>query len=198
MENSTRLILASRSIRRQTLLRQLSIPFSIKPADVDENYPEESEPAAVVEKLAVVKAMAISARYPNALVLGADTLVAHRGRLLGKPSDPEDAFAMLKRLSGSTHTVYTGIALLHEASQRRVHAVESTEVTFGRLSDSEIAAYVDSGSPMDKAGAYGIQDDWGAVFVEGIRGDYYTVVGLPLRRLYELLKVHYGDLFSLR
>lgn len=198
MENSTRLILASRSIRRQTLLRQLGIPFSTKPADVDENYPEESEPAAVVESLAVVKANAISARYPNALVLGADTLVAHRGRLLGKPSDADDAFAMLKRLSGSTHTVYTGIALLHEASQRRVHAVESTEVTFGRLSESEIAAYVDSGSPMDKAGAYGIQDDWGAVFIEGIRGDYYTVVGLPLRRLYELLKLHYSDLFSLR
>ncbi len=198
MKGSPPLILASRSLRRQTLLRQMGIPFAVLPADINEHIEEGREPAEVVQNLAVLKAQEVSIRHPNTLVLGADTLVVHRGQLLGKPASAEDAFDMLRRLSGTTHTVYTGIALVHDASGRKMTAVENTDVAFGRLSDKEIASYVESGSPMDKAGAYGIQDDWGATFIEGIKGDYYTVVGLPLRRLYVLLKLHYPDLLSLR
>ena len=103
---------------------------------------------------------------------------------------------MLSRLSGNSHTVLTGIALVHEASGRSVTAVESTSVTFDELSQEEIAEYVSTGSPLDKAGAYGIQDDPGALFVSGIEGDFYNVMGLPLNRLYRLIKSDYGDFIS--
>ena len=103
---------------------------------------------------------------------------------------------MLRQLSGSTHIVHTGIALVHKQSERIVSVVESTEVTFGRLTETEISNYVKTGAPLDKAGAYGIQDDLGALFIEQIHGDYYNVVGLPLRRLYTLLKEHFSDLIT--
>ena len=187
------MLLASASPRRRQLLRQLGISFNVVPTAVDESVPDHMPPASQACELALRKAHAVSRRRRNALVLGADTLVVHRGRPIGKPSTPREAAAILRRLSGSTHTVLTGIALTHDASGRSVAATESTEVTFGHLSDHEIARYVASGAPMDKAGAYGIQDDLGALFVQGIRGDYYSVVGLPLRRLYLMLKKHYPD-----
>ena len=189
-------ILASRSPRRRHLPRQLGIPFNVIPGDVDEAVSSRLAPHNQVQTLALRKAHAISVRRRDALVLGADTVVEHRGRVVGKPSSHDEATSILRHLSGSVHTVHTGVALVHEASGRSVTATESTEVTFGHLSDQEIARYVTTGAPMDKAGAYGIQDDLGALFVKSIRGDYFNVVGLPLRRLYLMLKSHYGDLIT--
>ena len=199
MKLSVPLVLASRSPRRRRLLRQLGLSFSVIPADIDESV-EPSKPvgpADFARQLAVRKALVISRRKPGALVLGADTIVVHEERIFGKPANAIEARSMLRRLSGSTHAVYTAIALTHAASQRAADAVARTDVTFGRLSDHEIRNYVATGSPLDKAGAYGIQDDLGAIFIDRIDGDYYTVVGLPMRHLYQLLKSKFSDLFTL-
>lgn len=190
-------ILASQSPRRRKLLRQIKIPFVHAPSNIIETVPGNLNPEELVERLALKKASAIATKKPNALVLGADTLVVCRGVIFGKPSGVTEAAGMLRQLSNTSHKVLTGIALVHHQSERKVTAVETTEVTFGRLTETEITNYIKTGSPMDKAGAYGIQDDVGALFVERIHGDYYNVVGLPLRRLYVLLKQHYGDLLAL-
>ena len=196
MKLNTVFILASQSPRRRHLLRQLGISFNVIPSNANETVSSGMPPESRVRELAMRKAHAVSCRRRDALVLGADTVVVHRGLLIGKPSSPQEATAILRRLSGSTHTVFTGMALMHDASGRSVTATESTEVTFGRLSDGEIARYVATGAPMDKAGAYGIQDDMGALFVQHIKGDYYTVVGLPLRRLYLLIKKYFADFLA--
>lgn len=191
---SSPLVLASRSPRRLHLLRGLGLEPAVAPSEVPEHQDPLLSPEALVQKLALDKAKDVSGRYRECLVLGADTLVVLNGRVLGKPADQVEARSMLSRLSGETHRVYTGIALVHAASDRRHQDVACTEVTFGRLEDHEIARYVQGGSPMDKAGAYGIQDDSGALFVESIRGDYYNVVGLPLRTLYRLVVREFSDL----
>ena len=193
-----RLILASASPRRLVLLEQIGIiPDETVTAEVDEAACRRERPGELAARLAEAKARQIAARFPGALVLGADTVVVHEGVVLGKPEDEAEAHAMLRRLSGETHTVFTGLALLHPASDRRVSACEATRVTFDALSDEEIRVYVASGAPMDKAGAYGIQGDLGAVFVTHIEGDFYTVMGLPLHRLYRLLHDHFPDLVVL-
>jgi len=138
----------------------------------------------------------VSADFPSALVLAADTVVAHDGGILNKPDDPAHARTMLRRLSGTAHTVYTGMALAHAPTDRGVATVEATDVVLGTLSEAEIEAYVASGSPMDKAGGYGIQDRAAPFFVERIDGDYYNVVGLPLRGLYTTLRREFGDLLD--
>lgn len=189
-------MLASGSPRRRALLHQLGLAFSVQPGTAEEVWPDGSSPAEAVEALALQKAASVAEAHPDALTLGADTVVVLGGKVLGKPSDPREAAAMLRRLSGATHTVFTGLALLHPASRRRVTTHETTEVTFAPLDAGEIAAYVASGAPMDKAGAYGIQDDLGALFVRRIEGDYYNVVGLPLHRLYRTLRAHFADLLT--
>ena len=197
MRIHTDFVLASQSPRRRKLLRQMGIPFFCIPAKVDETAEPARGPRRLVESLALKKATSVVGRKPSALILGADTIVAYRGLILGKPSGAVEAAAMLRQLSASTHTVYTGIALIHADSDRKVTDVESTEVTFGRLSETEISNYIKTGSPLDKAGAYGIQDDMGAMFVKRISGDFYNVVGLPIRRLYILLNKHFSDLIEL-
>ena len=199
MQFSVPFVLASGSPRRRLLLRQLGFSFSVIPADIDESALDTRNltPAEVARQLAIRKAKTVSRRRRGALVLGADTLVVHKGRILGKPADANEAKVMLRRLSDSEHTVYTGIALQHAASDRAADAVASTVVTFGSLSDKEISHYVATGAPLDKAGAYGIQDDLGAIFIRRIDGDYYTVVGLPMRCLYELLTAEFSDVFTL-
>ncbi len=189
-------ILASQSPRRRAILRQIGIPFTAIPADVDESESESesTQPNEIVRELALRKAAVVAAMWPSALVLGADTIVSAGGILLGKPNTLREAKNMLRMLSGRTHTVYTGIALIHGDSRRRVTAEEATRVTFADLTDQEISEYVATGIPMDKAGAYGIQDDYGCVFVKGIEGDYFTVVGLPAHRLYQLISMHFTDL----
>lgn len=189
-------VLASRSPRRRALLERLGLPFEVRPATSEEVWPEDRAPGEAVERLALEKADNVADARPEALTLAADTVVVLDGMVLGKPADADEARRMLGRLSGATHEVYTGLALLHPASGRRVAAHETTAVTFADLSDHEISRYVASGSPLDKAGAYGIQDDHGALFVARIEGDYYNVVGLPLHRLYRLLGDHFADLLD--
>jgi septum formation protein len=190
------LVLASQSPRRREMLRRLGLAFEVHPSDVDETIPEGLSPAGAVEAIAHRKAEAVAARFPDALVLGADTVVVLDRAVLGKPATEQEAAEMLGSLSGRSHTVYSGIAVIHSASGRAAVAHEATEVTFAPLAADEIAAYVATGSPMDKAGAYGIQDDHGALLIEGVRGDYYNVVGLPLRRLYRTLQESFADLLA--
>jgi septum formation protein len=178
-----RLILASGSPRRRQLLEQLGLTFEVRPSDVDERLLTEEGPAAAAERLA--RAKAERGADPGCLTVGCDTLVAHGGAVLGKPDSPREAAAMLERLSGEEHTVYTGIAL---ASPDRVEsAVEATRVWFRHLTASECADYTATGEPLDKAGSYGIQG-FGAAIVDRIEGDYFNVMGLPIRRLLQLLE----------
>jgi septum formation protein len=190
------LVLASQSPRRRDLLTRLGMTFAVHPSNVDEDLPPGLTPGEAVEALAVRKAAHVATAYPEALVLGADTTVVLDGQTLGKPSGPTEAAQMLRQLSGRTHDVYSGIALVHPPTARIHSAYERTEVTFGSLSGDEIDAYVSTGSPLDKAGAYGIQDDHGALFIDRIHGDYYNVVGLPLRCLYRTLRSDFSDLLS--
>lgn len=190
------LILASQSPRRRALLDRVEVSFQVDVSPADETLTGSPTPSAAVQTLAHRKARPVSADHPSALVLAADTVVAHDGEILNKPDDPDHARTMLRRLSGTAHTVYTGIALAHAPTDRAITTAEATDVVLGSLSDAEIEAYVASGSPMDKAGGYGIQDHTAPFFVERIEGDYYNVVGLPLRRLYTTLRRKFGDLLT--
>ena len=187
-----RVILASQSPRRRELLALVGIDHEIMPADINEDVRPGEQAVPYTERLAREKAAVIAAKHPDAYVVAADTTVVIDGDILGKPVDAADAAAMLRRLSGRRHEVCTGIAVAHGA--RTVSAVERVGVTFRALTDAEIEAYVSTGEPMDKAGAYGIQG-WGATIVEGVEGDYFSVMGLGLRRLvalFEMLGVRYG------
>ena len=193
---STTFVLASQSPRRQALLDRIEVPFQVQVSPADEALHEPELPGTAVQTLARRKVRPVAAEHPSALVLAADTVVAHEDEILNKPESPAHAETMLRRLAGTTHTVYTGIALAHASTDRETTTVEGTEVVLAPLSDAEIRAYVDSGSPMDKAGGYGIQDHTAPFFVEGIDGDYYNVVGLPLRRFYRTLRREFGDLLD--
>lgn len=193
---SVPLILASESPRRQRLLERLEVPFTVQGSPADEAHEGELSPRRLARRLAQRKAAPVADAHPSALVLAADTIVIHDGTVLEKPASPEEAGEMLRRLGGTTHTVYTGLSLHHVASERRVTDGRATDVTFAELDAHEIEAYVASGSPRDKAGAYGIQDHTGALFVDDLHGDYYNVVGLPLRTLYTTLRNHFSDLLD--
>jgi septum formation protein len=182
--HSRRVILASASPRRRQLLLLVGIVHEVRPADVDESLLPGEPPDAHAERLARAKAHAVAEREPDAVVIAADTIVVVDGDVLGKPRDAQDARAMLRRLSGRTHTVLTAVAVALAA--RTESAVESVAVTFRSLRDDEIDAYIATGEPMDKAGAYGIQG-YGATIVERVDGDYFSVMGLGLRRLVELM-----------
>lgn len=183
-------ILASESPRRKKLLEQLGFEFTVEPSEIEEiNNKKNQPPEKQVIDLAFKKAMKIAKQHKEkALILGADTIVVIDGNILNKPIDKTDAFNILRTLSGYTHKVFTGIVLVESPGLRYVSKVQETKVTFRELSDKEIIAYIESGSPMDKAGAYGIQDDFGAVFVSHIEGCYYNIVGLPLELLYSTMK----------
>ncbi|MCG3153792.1 MAG: Septum formation protein Maf [bacterium] len=182
------IILASSSPRRAELLRKIGLQFEVHPSHVDEeDGVYHLPPAEMVAELARRKALAVAKHYDAALVIGADTTVVLDNAVLGKPATPEEACAMLARLAGHTHQVYTGFAIVDQPTGRLAQGIERTEVTFRALQREEIAAYVASGEPMDKAGAYGIQD-FSAVFVERISGCFYNVVGFPLTRFYQTLQ----------
>ena len=189
-------ILASQSPRRRALLEQAAATFRVEVSPADETLPEAVPPPETARALADKKAVPVARTHPDALVLAADTIVIHDGTILEKPDSTEEARRMLHRLSGTTHSVYTGMALHHTTSDRAVTTGEETKVSFAALRPEEIDAYVASGSPMDKAGGYGIQDHTGPFFVERLDGDYYNVVGLPLRRLYTTLRERFDDLLS--
>ncbi len=179
------LILASASPRRAELLRNAAIPFTVEPAHVPEQPAAHENPLDYAQRLARDKARTVFARHPQSAVLGADTVVVADGRLLEKPADPADAARMLHLLSRRTHQVITGVCLLSPAFEQT--EAEITQVTFGPLSEREIADYVDSGEPMDKAGAYAIQGI-ASRWVERIEGCYFNVVGLPVPRVCRMLR----------
>ncbi len=182
-----RLILASASPRRRQLLGQIGLEAEVVPSRADETI-ESREPVRVVEELARKKAGEVAARCRDGIVIGADTVVAAEGRILGKPASEKEAEEMLFLLQGHVHQVYTGVTILCCGDSREERSfVERTDVEVYPMSRAEIRRYVESGDPMDKAGAYGIQGRF-AAFIRGIRGDYNNVVGLPVGRLYQELK----------
>jgi septum formation protein len=181
-----RVVLASQSPRRRDLLALVGVAHEVRPADVDESVRPGEAPDAYVRRLAGEKARAVADALgdPGAAVVAADTTVVVDGEILGKPADAAEARAMVRRLAGRAHEVFTGMAVVR--GPRLADAVERVGVTFRPLGDDEIAAYVATGEPMDKAGAYGIQG-FGATIVERVDGDYFAVMGLSLRRTVALL-----------
>lgn len=180
------MILASQSPRRKELLSLIRTEFKIIPAVGEELLPENISPENAVLMLAKQKAEEIFSAHKGRIIIAADTVVSIDGKILGKPKDEADAFLMLKTLSGRVHSVFTGVCVIFADGSKTTFA-EHTEVEFYPLSDEEIRGYIATGEPMDKAGAYGIQDK-GALIVKKINGDYYNVMGLPVGRLSRVLK----------
>ena len=182
-----KIILASASPRRTELLDLAGIGHIVDPADVDESILQHEMPADYAKRIALVKAIKTAERHTSGLVLGADTIVVVGDEVLGKPASREDAARMLQLISGREHEVITAVALVDSQTGRSEVGLEVTEVKVKELSSAEIAEYLETGEPFDKAGAYGIQGR-ASVFVEGIRGCFFNVVGLPLARLYRMIK----------
>ena len=187
MESNYKIILASNSPRRRELLAGLGLDFEVRVLQgVDERYPETLPVDDVAEYIAAEKAAAYrSVMKPDELIITADTVVICDGEVLGKPVDEADACRMLRQLSGKTHHVVTGVCLTTKTAQRRFSV--TTEVTFKTLTDEEIHHYVDTYRPLDKAGAYGIQEWIGYIGCTGLKGSYYNVMGLPVQRIYSEL-----------
>jgi septum formation protein len=186
MNNNIKVILASKSPRRQELLRLMDIDFRIVLKDVDESYPDNLNPVEIAIYIAEKKAMAFDESVDDEIVLTADTIVDVDGQILGKPETKEHAFEMLQMLSGKVHRVVTGVCLLYKHKYNLFHDV--SEVFFRKLTDEEIRFYVDKYEPLDKAGAYGIQEWIGLIGIDRINGSYTNVVGLPTEKLYQQLK----------
>jgi len=180
--------LASKSPRRRKLLKQLGINFKAFAVNSIEDFLDGEHPIDCVKRLALEKMDIAKNRVSNSIIITADTIVVLNGKVIGKPTSKTDAVKILTQLSGKSHTVYTGLCVLNQKTNKLLFDFERTEVEFRKLKKDEIIDYVDGGSPMDKAGAYGIQDDFGAVFVKRINGCYYNVVGLPLTKLYNALR----------
>lgn len=179
------LILASGSPRRQELLKLVTADYKIISPDVDESQISGLSPEDTVEALALLKAEAVFESHPKDTVLGADTIVELDGQILGKPHSHSEAVDMLTALSGRSHRVLTGVALLKGSTKTVTHV--ATEVVFEKMTAKEIEDYVNTGEPMDKAGAYGIQG-YASKFVKSVNGDYFNIVGLPVNKVYNMLK----------
>ncbi len=179
--------LASKSPRRRKLLNQLGINFKSFSVDLNEEVVDGEHPVKTVKRLALHKLEVAKRKVRKGIIITADTIVVLDKKIIGKPENKKEAKLFLSKLSGRTHTVYTGFAVYNSDTSKTILDYEKTFVTFRVLNKKEISDYVDAGSPMDKAGAYGIQDDFGAVFVSKINGCYYNVVGLPLSKLYASL-----------
>ena len=176
--------LASKSPRRSKLLNQINVKFKVLGIHTDEIFSDKETPLQNVKRIALQKVSAALKKNKNGIIITADTIVVVDDKKIGKPASKKDAVKMLKMLSGRTHIVYTGFCVINTVSNKKIVGAEKTFVTFRELDSKEITDYVNSGSPMDKAGAYGIQDDYGAVFVSKINGCYYNVVGLPLAKIF--------------
>jgi len=187
MNFSFPIILASKSPRRQQLLADLGVQFEVKVVPVEESYPKDLPPEEVPLYLAQKKAGAVAKTLNSeALIIGADTVVILNNAILGKPQNPDQAAEFLHRLSGNTHEVVTGVCIIYQKKTRLFKDI--TRVRFDNLSASEIDHYVAACRPLDKAGAYGIQEWIGMVGISGIEGSYFNVVGLPVQKLYKELK----------
>ncbi len=177
------IILASASPRRKEILELAGFEFKVMPTDVDENLPYPMSPGKTVEYLSKIKAMPL--KNNEDMIIGSDTVVAIDGKIIGKPKDEEDAFNILKTLSGRTHCVYTGVTILFK--DKEITFSEKTDVEFYEFSDKEILDYIATKEPMDKAGAYGVQGT-ACKFVKKINGDYFNVIGFPVARFYNVYK----------
>ncbi|HAC16400.1 MAG TPA: septum formation protein Maf [Bacteroidetes bacterium] len=181
------IILASGSPRRHQLLNMIGLQHTVISPTVDEDSIKNSDPIQLAIQLAELKAKEVAHKNQFDLLIAADTIVVLDDKILGKPQTETDAFTMLSLLSGKSHSVITGVTFVNKKMELHSFYVES-KVTFSELDNTEISSYIAGGSPMDKAGAYGIQDDLGSLFVKRIDGDYYNVVGLPINQLYNELK----------
>jgi septum formation protein len=183
--NSLKLILASKSPRRQELLKLMDIDFRVVLKEVDESYPDGLTPAEIALYIAQKKAEAFDEDITDEVVLTADTIVCIDGEILGKPDNAEHAIEMLHKLSSKTHQVYTGVCILHKGQYNKFY--DMSEVFFRKLTDEEIRSYVAEYQPFDKAGSYGIQQRIGLIGIERINGSYTNVVGLPTEKVYQQL-----------
>lgn len=187
--NSFPVILASQSPRRQELLRNLGIRFSVISPSIDEDDHSLSHaPGEMVKELSIRKAQKIHLTHSDSIIIAADTTVSCNGLVLNKPGSSQDGFKMLLQLSGKTHSVFTGYTVIFPGTHQMITRTVETKVRFSVLSEDEIAGYLETGSPMDKAGAYGIQDSLMSAFISGIEGDYYNVMGFPVNDFYQQLK----------
>ncbi len=193
-ENDLKLVLASSSPRREEILKQLKLKFTIVPSKINEEDFKDDDPISLVRKLAVEKAKSVSNLVEDALIIAADTVVVYNDQILGKPKNKSDAKRMLKMLRAEKHKVITGVAVVN-SQDGEVHVEENvTDVKMIDLTEAEIDTYINTGEPMDKAGAYAIQG-LGALFVEEIQGSFYSVMGLPIHQLAKLLNnFNYGIL----
>jgi septum formation protein len=189
------IVLASASPRRKELLEKIGLAFKVDPSDFPEDLTPGLKPEKMVINISQGKARVVSSKYPDALIIAADTIGVVRGHIIGKPHTSVEAVKMLTLLSGKSHRVITGLTILDSATQKIVSKTVETRVYFKRLRAGEIAAYVRTGEPLDKAGAYAIQG-LGSLLVEKIHGDYYNVMGLPLNALSQILKKFGVNLLS--
>lgn len=189
-----RVILASASPRRKELLERIGVKFEIDPSTCEEII-TDTDPAKVVLSLSKQKALDVASRYENALIIGADTIVSKDNQILGKPKDKNDAFRMLNLLQGDHHQVFTGVTVINKQGQqsKEYSFYCSSEVAFYSMTKEQINEYIDSGEPMDKAGAYAIQGK-SAIYIKEITGDYNNIVGLPVAMLYQTLLLEGIDL----
>ena len=190
-----RIILASASPRRKELLKQLGLEFEVAPSEYPEDLVKKLPPRTIVRRLSIEKAKAVAPLYPDSIIIAADTIGVIGGKVIGKPKTIAEAKAMLRLLSGKTHLVITGVTILDTADGCSSTGVVTTAVTFRKLTKSDIDAYVATGEPLDKAGAYAIQG-LGAVLVKEIRGDYFNVMGLPIGEVAAKLKKFGIDILS--
>ena len=183
MNKKLKIILASKSSRRKHLLSRILNNFKVIDSKLDESKVKIDKPSKYCKKLAQLKARKIAQNHTNDIIIGADTIVYLKKKILGKPKDYNEAFNMLKKLSGQTHTVYTGVSILSINQNLNINFSEKTNVTFYEISDNQIDWYITNNNPYDKAGSYGIQDG-SQLFVKSINGNYENVIGLPISKIY--------------
>ena len=188
IKTSQKIYLASKSPRRRKLLKQLGVNFKSFSVNSVEEFFDGEHPVECVKRIALEKMELAKMKVHNGIIITADTIVVLNKKVLGKPENEKHALKILSMLSGKKHIVFTGFCVLNQITKKQIVNYEKTEVEFRKLTKDEIIDYIKGGSPMDKAGAYGIQDDFGAVFVKRISGCYYNVVGLPLTNLYNALR----------
>lgn len=184
------IILASKSPRRREILENTKVRFSIKESQIDEIIKADESPKETVMRLAYEKALDVANNNKESLVIGADTIVVINNKILGKPKNEEEAYEMIKLLSGKTHYVITGFALINLSLNKKVIDCEVSQVTFKELSEECIKDYINTKESLDKAGAYGIQG-YGGLLVKNIQGDYFNIVGLPISKISDSLKDHF-------